>query len=143
MDAKNRLQALKQRLTDLAAGKTPGAAPAAAPAAPAPTQPAQTSSPTPADPKLAGAAAELARIDAAVEAMSPGDKVKGQQYVNELNKVAETLKAFPNRNDPDWKKAAQHYDALNKKVVAKANAPAPAGAAAIRIGSRPPRPTRP
>jgi hypothetical protein len=133
LETNQRLQALKRRLTDLAAGKSPGAAPATA-GQPAPAKSAAPAGGAPADPKLAAAMAEIRRLDAAVEQMAPGDKVKGRQYINELNRVAASLKAYPNQKDPDWAKAAKAYNALNQKVAAKANAAAPAGTQPAQSG---------
>ncbi|MDP6709174.1 MAG: hypothetical protein QF893_22770 [Alphaproteobacteria bacterium] len=133
VETNQRLQTLKQRLTDLAAGKRPGAAPAAA-SQPAPVKPAAPVGGAPSDPKLAQAMSEIRRIGAAVDQMAPGDKAKGRQHIGELNKVAASLKAYPDQKSPDWIKAAKAYNALNQKIAAKANAAAPAGTKPAQSG---------
>ena len=108
LDTNARLQALKHRLTELAAGRNPDAAPAAAspPAAPAASASQPASGAVPADPKLAKAVADLGQVEADFAQMAPGDKNRGRQLIAALNKIATALKAYPNRKDPDWVKAA-------------------------------------
>ncbi len=131
VQANERLGMLKNRLLELAAGRNPDAAPAAA-TTPAPTTPdakpvkPETPPGSSLNPRLARATSELNRINTAFQAMPPGDKVTGSRLINDMNKVAAELKAYPNRRDPNWVRAAQNYNVLNKKIVARANA-APTG----------------
>ena len=84
--------------------------PIAAPASPPP--------PVAADPALAAAQQDLARIGGALDAMPAGDKAQLKRYRDDLNAVAARLKQMPNKRDPAWAAAAQSYNTLNQRMNA-------------------------
>lgn len=117
--AADRLAKAEAALADLAAGKTPGAAPAApattAAEPPAATEPAATPA---ADPKVAAAQAHLDALKAAVAATQPNEIDKIQQQRGELDQLAREISATQNPADPAWVAAANGYNDL----VAQMNA---------------------
>ncbi|MEQ9639789.1 MAG: hypothetical protein RIM84_07150 [Alphaproteobacteria bacterium] len=124
--AEQRLAALQEKLNAIIEGR-----PAAQQAAPAKPAPAQQAAPAAApvqsgDPKVQAAAAEIARISGLVDQMQPGDKANGQKYLNDLKAVGNQLRGIGTK-DAAWNQAAQNYNALQKRILEVANAPAAAG----------------
>jgi hypothetical protein len=132
--ASQRLAALKQQLGDIAAGRQPGttSTQTATPSAEPKIESAPAIEAAPAiesgDPVVAGAAQEIARISALVDEMAPGDKTTARKYLDELKAVGNTLRGAGTK-DEAWSNAAKAFNALQKRVVAVANA-APGGGAA-------------
>jgi hypothetical protein len=117
--AADRLDKAEAALADLAAGKTPGAAPPApaATAAEPPAAPAPATAPS-ADPKVAAAQAHLDALKAAVAATQPSEIDKIKQQRAELDRLAQEITAAQNPSDPAWVAAANGYNDL----VAQMNA---------------------
>ncbi|GAB4361854.1 MAG: hypothetical protein Kow00114_16640 [Kiloniellaceae bacterium] len=127
--AAERLATLKQQLENIAAGK-----PAAAAAQPAvESAPALEAAPVIAsgNPVVSQAAADIQRLSGLVDAMAPGDKTAGQQYLNQLSEIGNALRGVADK-DQAWADTAKAFNELQSRVVDVANAApaaAPAGAA--------------
>jgi len=86
-----------------------------------------------ADPVVVQALQDIARYEALADTMAPGDKANGQTWMNELAAVGNRLKAVADKNHPQWRDAAQRFNAVQKPIVEIANrsvAAAPAAPAA-------------
>ncbi len=130
--AAERLATLKERLGNVVAGK-PAPAQAASPAAPAGDTPTIEAAPSleapPAiasgDPVVSAAAADIARLSGLTDQLAPGDKATAKQYLDELQAVGNQLRGVATK-DAAWSEAATAYNALQKRIVDIANAPAAA-----------------
>lgn len=132
--AAERLAALKEQLGNVVAGK-PAPAQAASPAAPAGDTPTIEAAPSleapPAidsgDPVVSAAAAEIARLSGLADQLASGDKATAKQYLDALQAVGNQLRGVGTK-DAAWSEAATAYNALQKRIVKIANAPAAPGA---------------
>ena len=116
--AADRVAKAETALADLAAGKTPGAAPEPPAATTAePAAPAEAAPPA-SNPRVAAAQDHLAKLSAAVAATQPSEIDKIEQQRGELDQLAQQINAAQDASDPAWVATANGYNDL----VAQMNA---------------------
>lgn len=79
-----------------------------------------------ADDAIDQALRDIERIEGLASAMSPGDKTAGRKYMGELNAIGTRLRTARDKSDPRLPAAVERFNALQKRVVDTANAPAAA-----------------
>ena len=126
-EANQRLQALKQRLSDLAAGKAPGAAPKAAaqPSAPATAQPAkpaptstQSTSASASDKRMAAGLRRMRELEVSAERVTAGMPRDALAIVKGLNELPKKyVKPAEDKAHPRWGELYKRYQTLRTAML--------------------------
>lgn len=80
-----------------------------------------------ADPAVIEALGEIAKYEELAKSLQPGDKATGKSYLDKLNAVGAKLRRAPDKQDPQWRDAAERYNALQKRIVDTSNQAAAPG----------------
>jgi hypothetical protein len=83
------------------------------------------------DPLVQQALGRIAQVERLEEALAAGDQQQASFCLNQLGWAGKRLQAVGKQDDPHWKAAKARYDALWRRIEAKAAAGQPAGQPAI------------